>query len=169
MTDKQPEARQPPSSLIHRLFHQSSTPESLPPMMRPLFSLSLSGQPSPSVASSPPDGRLIRKTSSSFRSLSPSPPALPHSSPPPISIISSTRDERKVSILFGLHRISPETHLVMFDRMTSAVPRRIPPPRTAGDSPLLLSLIDIDRKELQRRGKGEYSVRFCIVEPNTHI
>jgi hypothetical protein len=26
-------------------------------------------------------------------------------------------DEEKVSILFGLHRISPETHLVMFDRM----------------------------------------------------
>jgi hypothetical protein len=74
-----------------------------------------------------------------------------------------------VSILFGLHRISPKTHLVMFDGMACAVPWRISPPRTAGDSPLFLSRINIDRKELQRGGEGEYSVCFCIVEPDTHI
>ncbi len=32
----------------------------------------------------------------------------------------------------------------------------------AGDSPLLLSLIDIDRKELQQRGEGEYFVWFAL-------
>jgi hypothetical protein len=61
--------------------------------------------------------------------------------------------------------MSPETHLVMFNGMASAVPRRISPPRTAGYSPLLLFLIDIDCKELQQRGEGEYSVCFCVVEP----
>jgi hypothetical protein len=30
-------------------------------------------------------------------------------------------------------------------------------------NPLLLSLIDIDRKELQRRGGGEYSVYFSLL------
>jgi hypothetical protein len=39
-----------------------------------------------------------------------------------------------VSILFALLDITPETHLVMFDGMSCAVPRRISPPRTAGDS-----------------------------------
>ena len=66
-----------------------------------------------------------------------------------------------MSILFALLAITPETHLVMFDGMASAVPRLICPPRTAGDSPLFLSPIDIDRKELQRRGEGEYSVWFA--------
>jgi hypothetical protein len=69
-------------------------------------------------------------------------------------IISSTRDEGKVSILFALLAITPETHLVMFDGMASAVPQQISPPRSAGDSPHLLSLIDIDRKELQQRWEG---------------
>jgi hypothetical protein len=76
----------------------------------------------------------------------------------------STKDEGKVSILFGLHRISPETHLVMFDGMACAVPWRISPPAV-----LFLSPINIDRKELQQGGEGEYSVCFCIVEPDTHI
>jgi hypothetical protein len=49
----------------------------------------------------------------------------------------------------------------MFDGMVSAVPRLISPPRSAGDFPLFLSLIDIDPKELQRRGEGEYSVWFA--------
>ena len=70
-----------------------------------------------------------------------------------------------MSILFALLDITPETHLVMFDGMASAVPWQISPPRTAGDSPHLLSLIDIDRKELQGRGEDEYSVCFCVVEP----
>jgi hypothetical protein len=65
-----------------------------------------------------------------------------------ISTISSTKDEGKVSILFALLAITPETHLLMFDGMASTVPRQISPPRTAGDYPLLLSLIDIDCKEL---------------------
>jgi hypothetical protein len=69
-----------------------------------------------------------------------------------------------VSILFALLAITPETHLVMFDGMACAVPRQISPPRSAGDSPHLLSLIDIDRnKELQRGGEGEYSVWFALL------
>jgi hypothetical protein len=88
-------------------------------------------------------------------------PAPPLSSPRSISVISIARDEGKVSILFALLAITPETHLVMFDGMASAVPRLICPPRTAGDSPHLLSLIDIDLKELRRGGEGEYSVWFA--------
>ena len=60
-----------------------------------------------------------------------------------------------MSILFALLAIPPKTYLVMFDGMASAVPRLICPPRTEGDSPLFLSLVDIDRKELQRGGEGE--------------
>jgi hypothetical protein len=66
----------------------------------------------------------------------------------------STRDEGKVSILFALLAITPETHLVMFNGMASAGPRQISPPRNAEDSPHLLSLIYIDCKELQRRWEG---------------
>jgi hypothetical protein len=50
----------------------------------------------------------------------------------------------------------------MFDGMASAVPWLISPPRTVGDSPLFLSLIDIDYKELQQRGEGGYSVWFAL-------
>jgi hypothetical protein len=72
-----------------------------------------------------------------------------------IDNIEHERQGDKVSILFALLDITPETHLVMFDGMPCAVPRQISPPRTAGDSPLLFSPIYTDRKELQRGGEGE--------------
>jgi hypothetical protein len=140
--DEQLEASQPPSSLPHCLFCQPPTPGPLLSMMRPLFHLPLSGGSPLSVTSSPPD-----------REAHPPPPALPappHSSPRSISVISIARDEGKVSILCDLHGITSKTHLFMFDGMVSAVPRlmSLSPPRAAGDSPLLLSLIDINQKEL---------------------
>jgi hypothetical protein len=92
-------------------------------------------------------GRLIANIPL-LRTSSPSPPAPFHSSPKSISTISSTRDEGKVSILFALLAITPKTYLVMFDVMASAVPRLICPPRTAGDSPLFLSPVNINCKEL---------------------
>jgi hypothetical protein len=67
--------------------------------------------------------------------------------------------------LFALLAVTPETHIMMFDGIAAEVPRPISSPTAAGDSPHLLSLIDMDRKELQQRGEGEYSVYFCIVEP----
>jgi hypothetical protein len=148
---------QPLSSLLHRLFRQPSTPGPLLSMIRPLVPCL-----SPSVASSTPKGESHPQTSFSFGSLPPSPPAPHHSLQRSISVMSTPRDEWKVSILFGLHRISPETHLVMFDWMAAAVPRLISPLRAAGDPPLLLSLIDIDCKELQRRGEGENSVWVAL-------
>jgi hypothetical protein len=146
------------------------TPRSLLAMMRPLFPLPIPGGSPRGFTSSPPDTEA--GTSSDTLLLLMPPPALPappHSSPRSVSVISIARDEGKVSILCALHGITSETHLFMFDGMACAVPWRISPPRTVGDSPLLLSLIDINRKELQRRGEGEYTVCSCVVEPNTHI
>jgi hypothetical protein len=101
-------------------------PGLLPSMMWPLFPLPLSGQPSPSLTSSPPnrEAHPQHPPPSDLFSLASS------ASP----IISSMRDKGKVSILCSLHDITSETHLLMFDGMTSAVPRLISPPRAAGDS-----------------------------------
>ena len=158
---KESEAPHLPSPLLHRLFLQPSTPGPLPSMMWPLFPLPLSGGRPPSVTSSRPMGRLIHNILL-LQISSPSPPAPHHSSPRSISVTSIATDKGKVSILCSLHDITSKTHLAMFNGMASAVPRLICPPRTAGDSPLFLSPIDIDRKELQRGGEGEYSVWFAL-------
>ena len=131
--------------------------------------MSSTGGSPPSVASSPPDGEAHRRHRPPSDLLPPRLQLLPTPPPQSVSVISIARDQGKVNILCALHVITSETHLFMFDGMACAVPWRISPPRTAGDSPLLLSLIDIDRKELQRRGEGEYTVCSCVVEPDTHI
>ena len=113
--DEESEASQPPSSLLHRLFRQPSAPGPLPSMMGPLFPLPLSAAAALRASLPPcPMGRLIANIPL-LRTSSPSPPAPPHSSPRSISTISSMRDEGKVSILFALLAITPETHLLMFD------------------------------------------------------
>jgi hypothetical protein len=89
-------------------------------------------QPSENCFLAPPDREAHPQTSSTFRSLPPLPPAPPHSTPRPISITSSTRDEGKVSALFALLAVTPETHLLMFDGTAVAVPWLISPPRAGG-------------------------------------
>jgi hypothetical protein len=131
-SNKQSEAPQPRSSFLHRLFRQLSTPGPLLSMMRPLFPLPVAGSSPPRIASSPPDREAHPQTSSTFGSLPPLPPAPPHSTPRPISITSSTRDEGKVSALFALLAVTPETHLLMFDGTAVAVPWLISPPRAGG-------------------------------------
>jgi hypothetical protein len=146
--DEESEAQQPPSSLLPHLYCRPSMPGPLPSMMRLLFTLPLSGGSSPSVASSRPDGESHPQTSSSFGPLPPCLQRLSTPPPDPILITSSTRDKGKVSILFGLYHLSPETHLVMFSQNCGGLPTPPPP-------------INIDRKELQQRG-DKVSILFAF-------
>jgi hypothetical protein len=73
------------------------------------------------------------------------------------------RDEGKVSTLFALLAVTPETHSMMFNGIAAAVPWLISSPTAAGDSPHLLCLIDMDRKELQRRRKVSILFIFALL------
>jgi hypothetical protein len=75
--------------------------------------------------------------------------------------ISIRSGEGKVSILFLLLGITPETHLIILEGEGAAVPRQIFFPRAVGITPILLPQIDIDRIGRGGRGRGECFVCFA--------